>query len=79
MLAGQEEVVVLVQKRSVQGYEGLPLLVVELCRGVVLGILRIINLNAFTLNHDKAGIYAFDLDNQLFRRYRASLWLFDHD
>jgi hypothetical protein len=58
VLAGKEEVMMLMQQSSVQSDQGLPLVVIELRLGV--GGLCIVDLYAFCFNHNKAGVYTFD-------------------
>ena len=54
----------------------LPLLIVEF-RGVVTITLLAIDLYAFSLNHDKSGVYPLGLGDELLLGDGASFGLFD--
>lgn len=65
MLASQEKVVMFVQERTMQSNQGLPLLIVQLRTSFSVRCLRVINLDAFALNHNKTGVDALDFGNKL--------------
>jgi hypothetical protein len=77
MLAGQEEIMMFMEKRPMESDKGLPLLVVEFVVIIRLCVLRIVDLDTLGLHHDEAGVDTFDLGDELFLRYGPGLWLFD--
>ena len=75
VLGAEEEIMMLVKKLPMQGYECLPLFV-----GQDLGRLRFIGvyLDAFFFNHHQSSINALDLGHQLLRRNFPSFGLAEY-
>jgi hypothetical protein len=53
--------VVFVEQSAMEGNQGLPLVVVKLVGRIGLGALVVVDLDAFALHHDEAGVDTFDL------------------
>lgn len=78
MLRGQEEIMMLMKQRTMEGNQCLPLFVIELRVGISVGRLSIVNLNTLGLNHDKASVDSFHFGNELVLRDGSRLWLQHH-
>ena len=59
-MGGKEKVIVLVEQGTVQGDEGLPLVVVEGVAWARLSILGAVDLDAFLLYHNEPGVDNFN-------------------
>ena len=67
MFGGKEEVVMLMQQGAVEGNQGLPLIVVQLVGWVGLRSrnMVVVDLDAFALDHNQAGVDTLDLGDEL--------------
>ena len=74
VLAYQEEVVVLVEQPTVEGNHRPPLLVAGLLSSIAL---RVVHVDALSLNHNQPCVYTLYLGDELFLRYSFGLGLTD--